>query len=34
VVDRQEGGRRMLEARGFEVLTLTAVRDLGLGDLG
>lgn len=34
VVDRQEGGSRMLEARGFEVLTLTTVHDLGLGDIG
>jgi orotate phosphoribosyltransferase len=32
VVDRQEGGRRSLEAQGREVITLTDVGELGLGD--
>jgi orotate phosphoribosyltransferase len=31
VVDRQEGGRGSLEARGHEVVTLATVSDLGLG---
>jgi orotate phosphoribosyltransferase len=33
VVDRQEGGRRSLEAEGRTVLSLTTVGDLGLGEL-
>jgi orotate phosphoribosyltransferase len=33
VVDREEGGRRTLEAGGRQVLTLTTASDLGLGDL-
>jgi orotate phosphoribosyltransferase len=33
VVDREEGGRRALEARGRRVLTLTSVNELGLGKL-
>jgi orotate phosphoribosyltransferase len=31
VVDREEGGRRSLEAQGREVVTLTTVSELGLG---
>jgi len=34
VVDRQEGGRRALEARGCRVLTLTTVGELGLEGIG
>jgi orotate phosphoribosyltransferase len=30
VVDRQEGGRRALENRGYSVVALTTVRELGL----
>ena len=30
VVDREEGGRRSLEARGYQVITLTTVSELGL----
>ena len=33
VVDREEGGRRALEARGHSVLTLTTAGELGLGGL-
>jgi orotate phosphoribosyltransferase len=33
VVDRQEGGRRALEAQGHAVVALTTVGELGLGDL-
>jgi orotate phosphoribosyltransferase len=32
VVDREEGGRSALEARGRRVLTLMTARELGLGD--
>ena len=32
VVDRQEGGRHSLEAAGHQVIALTTVADLGLGD--
>jgi orotate phosphoribosyltransferase len=32
VVDRQEGGRRSLEAEGHAVVALATVSDLGLGD--
>jgi orotate phosphoribosyltransferase len=31
VVDREEGGKKALEARGHEVLTLTTAGELGLG---
>jgi len=34
VVDREEGGRAMLEAAGFTVETLVSVKDLGLGANG
>jgi orotate phosphoribosyltransferase len=33
VVDREQGGRRALEADGRRVLTLTTVSELGLGNL-
>jgi orotate phosphoribosyltransferase len=33
VVDREEGGKRALEADGRQVVTLTTVGDLGLGGL-
>jgi orotate phosphoribosyltransferase len=33
VVDREQGGRRALEADGRRVLTLTTVTELGLGNL-
>lgn len=33
VVDREQGGRRALEAAGRKVLTLTTAGQLGLGDL-
>ncbi len=33
VVDREQGGRRALEADGRRVVTLTTVQDLGLGNL-
>jgi orotate phosphoribosyltransferase len=33
VVDREQGGRRALEADGRRVLTLTTVSELGLGKL-
>jgi orotate phosphoribosyltransferase len=32
VVDREEGGRRAIERRGYQVIALTSVRDLGLGE--
>jgi orotate phosphoribosyltransferase len=32
VVDREEGGKRALEAQGRQVLALATVGDLGLGD--
>ena len=32
VVDREEGGRRSIEARGYQVIALTSVRDLGVGE--
>jgi len=34
VVDREEGGRAVLEADGRRVVTLTTASDLGLGDIG
>lgn len=33
VVDREEGGKDALEARGHRILTLTTATELGLGDL-
>jgi orotate phosphoribosyltransferase len=32
VVDREEGGRRAIEVRGHQVLALTSVKELGLGE--
>jgi orotate phosphoribosyltransferase len=32
VVDREEGGRRSLEARGHQVIALTSAGELGLGE--